>query len=122
MAAAKPEAIALDSLGVSPVRLRTHWATKLEVGTVNLEKGRKLQYSLHLSLLHTFTLLLLLHFLILSLSSSLIARYVAASGLAAVIYISGFPGLCVKLLSIDTTDLHNLENMRKVVEITFLVM
>ena len=36
------------SVGVSLVRLRTHWAVELVVGTLNLEKGRKLQYSFHL--------------------------------------------------------------------------
>ena len=34
-------------MGVSQVRLRTHSAIKLVVGTLNLEKGRKQQYSLH---------------------------------------------------------------------------
>jgi len=35
------------SVGVSPVQLRTHWAIELVVGTLNLEKGRKLLYSFH---------------------------------------------------------------------------
>ena len=35
------------SVGVSPVQLRTHWAIELVVGTLHLEKGRKLQYSFH---------------------------------------------------------------------------
>ena len=39
------------SVGVSPVRLRIHWTIKLVVGTLNLEKGRKLQYSFILGLL-----------------------------------------------------------------------
>ena len=48
MAAAKPEAIALKhSVVVSPIRRRTRWAIKLVVGTLNLKKGRKLQYSVH---------------------------------------------------------------------------
>ena len=44
------------SVGVSTVRLRTHWAIKLVVGRVNLEKGRKLQYSFHFrSFTYTYT-------------------------------------------------------------------
>ena len=47
-------------MGVSPVRLRTHWAIKLVVGTLNLEKKEE-NYSIPfiLGLLHMFALLLL---------------------------------------------------------------
>jgi len=44
------------SVGVSPVRLRIHWATELVVGTLNLEKERKLQYSFHFRSLSYFCL------------------------------------------------------------------
>jgi len=52
------------SVGVSPVRLRTHWTIKLVVGTLHLEKGRKLQYALHFRSFTYFALLLLLPLLI----------------------------------------------------------
>ena len=52
-------------------------------------------------------------------SYSPIARYVAASGLAAVISISGFLTLNVDYPLMPLT-LHDLENMRKGVEITFV--
>jgi len=83
------------SVDVSPVRLRTHWTIKLVVGTLKLGKARNCSIQFILGLLHTFALLLLLPFLIVSLSSSPVARYVAASGLAAGISISGFHRLSV---------------------------
>ena len=85
----------MHNVGVSPVRLRTHWAIKLVVGTLNLKKEEYCSIPFILSLLHTFALLLLLPLLIVSLFSSPIARYVAASSLATVISISGFHRLSV---------------------------
>ena len=49
-----------------------------------------------------------------------LARYVAASGLAVVISISGFLRLSVDYPLMPLTS--GLENMHKVVEITFFVM
>ena len=83
------------SVGVSPVWLRTHWATKLVVGTLNFEKGRKLQYSVHFRSFTYFCVVAFTSPPYCFLSSSPIARYVAASGLAAVISISGFRRLSV---------------------------
>ena len=90
------------------------------VATLNLEKEENCSIPVILSLLHTFALLLLLPCLIVSLSSSPIARYVAASGLVAVISISSLFRLSVNYPLMPLTSVTS--EMRNVVEITFLVM
>ena len=103
------------SVGVSPVRLRTHWTIKLVVGTLKLGKERKLQYSVHF---RSFTYFCVVAFtslpycFFIQLSYCPICSYFRFGG--SYIYFRFSQTQCELYI-----DLHDLENMRKVDEITF---